>query len=403
MKVLIISPCGLPIPAVKGGAVLTLIESLIIQNEKSNDIEFSIIGSYDADAVEKAKKYKKSEFTFIRPVQILENIDNCYQQLIWKIKKQNHGNPRRYLWKTYVIRKIRKILLSNSYDRVVFQNAGYLLNVLKDKAICDKYEGKLYYHVHNDVPDNIYVDGLKKCKILSISAYLKKKIDKVCGCNVDKQFFVLKNGFDCSRYQNNLTEEEIQNIKCSVGIPVSKKVVLFAGRIDPSKGIEELVSAFSQLNREDAVLVIVGSTNFGRDRTSLFEKKMKQKFAELGEKVVFTGYVPYQEMWKYYKLADVAVLPSIWEEPAGLTMIEASAAGTPLITTMAGGIPEYIDGEYAILLERDEYLIEKMAEAINTVLNQESIWREKARVAQRIICGNYNEKKFYDSFISLLS
>lgn len=239
----------------------------------------------------------------------------------------------------YVIRKIRKILLSNNYDRVVFQNAGYLLNVLKDKTICDKYEGKLYYHVHNDVPNNIFGDGLKRCKILSISAYLKIKIDKICSSNVDDQFFVLKNGFDCGKYQNRLTEEEKLKIRCSVGIPASKKVILFTGRIDPSKGIEELVFAFLHLNREDAVLVIVGSTNFGRDRTSLFEKKMRQKFAELGERVVFTGYVPYQEMWKYYKLADVAVLPSIWEEPAGLTMIEASAAGTPLINNCIWGNP----------------------------------------------------------------
>lgn len=54
-------------------------------------------------------------------------------------------------------------------------------------------------------------------------------------------------------------------------------------------------------------------------------------------------------------------------------------------------------------IERDEHLIEKIAEAINTVLNQESLWREKASVAQKYICENYNEKKFYDNFISLLN
>ena len=219
---------------------------------------------------------------------------------------------------------------------------------------------------------------------------------------MDNQFYVIKNGFNCHQYKKKLTKDEINRLKVSIGIPISKKVILFAGRIDPSKGIGQLVSAFSQLNRDDAILVICGSTNFGAERISNFESQMKKKFEALGSKILFLGYVPYSEMWKYYKIADVAVLPSMWPEPAGLTMIEATAAGIPLITTDSGGIPEYIDRTYAILLKRDDFLITKLVESINAVLDNELEWKIKASIAQSTVLKNNNEERFYNDFVFLL-
>ena len=62
---------------------------------------------------------------------------------------------------------------------------------------------------------------------------------------------------------------------------------------------------------------------------------------------------------KTYNLADVAVLPSMWDEPAGLTNIEAMACGIPMITTDAGGIPEYAVGE--TLFHRDGELVSEIS------------------------------------------
>ena len=49
------------------------------------------------------------------------------------------------------------------------------------------------------------------------------------------------------------------------------------------------------------------------------------------------------------------MLPSMWDEPAGLTMVEAMASGVPVITTNSGGIPEY-SGGYSVVLERNSEL-----------------------------------------------
>ena len=57
-------------------------------------------------------------------------------------------------------------------------------------------------------------------------------------------------------------------------------------------------------------------------------------------------------MPNYLQLADIAALPAMWEEPFGLTIVEAMAAGLPLITTRSGGIPEICEG-VATIVERD--------------------------------------------------
>ena len=67
-------------------------------------------------------------------------------------------------------------------------------------------------------------------------------------------------------------------------------------------------------------------------------------------------------MPNYLRLADIAALPSMWEEPFGLTIAEAMAAGLPLITTRSGGIPEICEGA-ATILERDE-IVNKLVSAI---------------------------------------
>ena len=70
----------------------------------------------------------------------------------------------------------------------------------------------------------------------------------------------------------------------------------------------------------------------------------------------------HQLLPKYYNAAILAVLPpSMWDEPTGLTMIEAMACGTPVITTRSGGIPRvcWLDAEH--VLDRDENLPQNIA------------------------------------------
>lgn len=148
--------------------------------------------------------------------------------------------------------------------------------------------------------------------------------------------------------------------------------------------------------------MVVGAHNFGTGQTSNFQEEMKRRFKALGEKVCFTGYVPYNKIWKYYKLANIAILPSIWEEPAGLTMIEACAAGVPLVTTKSGGIPEYIKEDYSILLSKDEDIVDDIKNAIDEVFYNPELWKDKAKKAQKYVSENFGTVNFYNSFYKKL-
>ena len=79
---------------------------------------------------------------------------------------------------------------------------------------------------------------------------------------------------------------------------------------------------------------------------------------------MFTGFIPYNNMPDYLQLADIAVIPSIWNDPFPTTELEAQAMGLPIITTLRGGIPEEVSIDNAILLETNEDFVNNLAKSI---------------------------------------
>lgn len=102
-----------------------------------------------------------------------------------------------------------------------------------------------------------------------------------------------------------------------------------------------------------------------------------------------------------YAISDVAVLPSIWDEPAGMTMIEAAISGTPLITTNSGGIPEYIPRNAAIILNRDEHLISNIAKSICKLMDDERL-RYKLAAEGKKLRQDLNLKSYYYNFVKII-
>ena len=99
--------------------------------------------------------------------------------------------------------------------------------------------------------------------------------------------------------------------------------------------------------------MIVGGSFFGNtNNEDGFIRSLKKKAKCLEDKIFFTGFIPYNNLPDYLQLADIAVLPSMWEEPFGLTIVEAMAAGIPIITTRSGGIPEICEG-IATIIDRN--------------------------------------------------
>ena len=128
----------------------------------------------------------------------------------------------------------------------------------------------------------------------------------------------------------------------------------------------ELLEEVKLINEKNIKLVIAGTTFYQSNINDGFIEKLKNIAEPIKDNVVFTGYMDNDKTPLFYSGCDIICLPSIWEEPAGNTIIEATMCGRPLITTISGGIPEYVDDKCAILLDKSNHvlLIQKLLESI---------------------------------------
>ena len=119
------------------------------------------------------------------------------------------------------------------------------------------------------------------------------------------------------------------------------------------------------------------------------------------DKISFTGFVPHQQIQEFYQIADVAVLPSMWEEPFGLTCLEALACGLPVITTKSGGLPEIVTPKCGILLDRDPRIEDNIYNNIFNLLNNQSLLLSMSLEA-RLRAEKFDSKDYLNNFCNLI-
>lgn len=117
-------------------------------------------------------------------------------------------------------------------------------------------------------------------------------------------------------------------------LPSQPLSIGYFGRIEPEKGVGELIKAVRSLPQEAVWrLYICGE---GGQREELAQECRTDK------RIVFTGKVEPEEARKLMAQVDVTVVPSIWEEPFGRVIIESYQAGTPVYASAVGGIPDVV-------------------------------------------------------------
>jgi len=130
-------------------------------------------------------------------------------------------------------------------------------------------------------------------------------------------------------------------------------------RLDSRKGLPYLIEAIGQLCRDlPNIRLLIGGE--GEERPALEERV---RLLDLTERVVFTGAVP--EPASFYRRLDLFVLPSL-DEAFGLVLLEAMAAGLPVVGTRVGGVPEILEhGSQGLLVRPADS--QALAEAILTL------------------------------------
>jgi len=153
---------------------------------------------------------------------------------------------------------------------------------------------------------------------------------------------------------------------------ISEDFILSLRRLDPSKGIDVLVKAFSLLQKDfpELRLIIAGE---GSEEQGL---RLLVSSLFLENKVSFIGTVSLERAFSLLKGATMTVVPSL-SEGGGLVNVEAQAAGCPLIASRVGGIPEYVlEGESGLLVKAGS--VAELELAMRRVLSDKDL-RERLR------------------------
>ena len=164
------------------------------------------------------------------------------------------------------------------------------------------------------------------------------------------------------------------------GIPVETRKVLFVGRLVEKKGCEFILRAMQLVQREqtDCELTIIGD---GPLRSSL-----EVLARDLKLHCDFCGVQPALIVRDMLQKSRVFCVPSVTaangdSEGLGIVFAEAQAMGVPVVSTLHGGIPEIVsDGVTGLLVP--ERAIDPLAEALSTLLADESIWQRFHEAAQ---------------------
>lgn len=389
-KVAIIAPGEYPIPALKGGAIETLIDYLIEENEKNKEYEFWIYSVLDEEALKKSRKFKNVKFRYFKINKTLNIVNNFIIRIIRKLFK--------FEPKTILMRKIIRDLKENNFNKVIIEgNENQILQVRKS------YKGKLYFHLHHDA-FNTFKGNPKKVinacdKIIAVSKYIKDRTLKI---NNKVKIDVVENCINVNVFNKDLYINERDVLREKYNIKKDEIAIIFTGRTIPQKGVKELIEAFKIICKDEKVkLIIVGNAGFANEIKSSYDKQLFELAKDISEQIIFTGFIHNSDLPKIYAMADIAVVPSIWEEPAGLVAIEALATGLPLIVTNSGGLNEYATQNSAIIIDKDNKLIDNLAKELKKLIESKDLRRDMAIKARKQGI-KYNTEKYYKDYINSL-
>jgi glycosyltransferase involved in cell wall biosynthesis len=142
----------------------------------------------------------------------------------------------------------------------------------------------------------------------------------------------IPNGID-ERIFKKIERLKYLRVMKKFGLNKKDKIILFVGRVHPTKGLEFLVKVLNEVKQNSLRVVIVGPIQ----DMEYFEKLNKIiKEHKLSDKVVFTGFITEEEKLIFYDISKIFFLPSIYE-PFGIVILEAFARGKPVITVDSDG------------------------------------------------------------------
>lgn len=281
------------------------------------------------------------------------------------------------------------------------------------KAICPNY--KLFSNNQictKCIKGAFYNCAINKCQknsvlfstLLTIEAYYHKLIRSydLADCIICPSNFMFEQlaagGFDKKKliYLPNFITNDFQseiNIETKL-LEADNNTILYYGRLSREKGIDLLLDVKKVINRA-FILKIIG---VGPEEARLKQRVERENI----KNVRFLGFKKGMELAHEIRSSKATVIPSVWHEVFGLTIIESYSTGTPVIGSNLGGIPENIkENQTGVIFEYDN--IESLKNSISKMLSIDVKSQDYLNMVRNCLSfkEKFSQKNYYEKLVNI--
>lgn len=389
-KIAIFNDFQRPIPPVKGGSVPNLIDMLLLENEIQQKFDIDVYVCESKAAREKAKNYNYTNFVFVRDAGFIRFMTNMCFKLKLPVDLSEIPFPL----------SVKKFYKSQKYDMVYI--VGYIRGALPIIKISNA-PCVYHHHVVTDILNEPTIKGKELVNSVSRLCFVSDFARDFAKTGTEEQnskMQTFQNAVDTEKFERIDKTESRQEIREKYGIKKSDTVILFIGRLVRNKGALELIKAFNNAGFDGGVKLLIsgGGTYYSKKVTPYIEECLKE--AEKNSNIILTGYIPYDDIPKYYYASDISTLVSMCDEACGLVGIESMVAGLPVITTDRGGIPEYVPEKAKIVAKEGNQFTESLTDAVKLLVKDKQLRKSMGEYGKNA-SQKFNRKSYYNSFCNL--
>lgn len=277
-----------------------------------------------------------------------------------------HGQP--WLWDSYMISEIYKRADAGEFDLVHLHHPETALS-----AAADHPSIPTVYTLHDPIfgwyKELFELFASDNQRFISISNNQRRDAPDL------PYLATVYNGTDISLSEYSDTHDDY---------------LLFVGRVNQEKGVKEAIQVAKESGHK---LLIIGPTHKGSKE--YFDRYIKP---ELNQDILYLGRMDQAQLGTYYQKAKALLTPVQWEEPFGLTTVEAMACGTPVISLRRGAAPEIIEDG------KNGYVVDSISEMVEAVAKIDKIKRKDCRKrVEELFTHDCMVDRYENAFYSLLS
>jgi len=292
-------------------------------------------------------------------------------------------NIRFRYWSFNWIPEMFKKLKATAHEFDIIHAHGYHISSSFAGCYYAKKNEKPFILTAHDliIPDDLPTDAklLKKIYDKTFGRYLLKNSTRLIALTEDQiqqyaerggdvsKIRIIPNGIELDKYRNTETNRDII---AKYGIDNADEVLLFVGRIDKYKGIQDVIEAMPViLSKYPNIKFIVVGGDYGyKGELEKLSKKLN------GDKsIIFTGNIPKEELIELYKRADIFILPSKMEG-FGIVLLEAMAAKTLCIAYSIPSVKRVIkNNENGVLVKDKKELLNKILYYLDNIEERKRI------------------------------